>query len=308
MAGAPERAAAGPAPRSGRGRRRVRPPGRAGRCRAGARRDDHLPPVDRRRGPASDGRSLPGPPRPVPLRPAAHSPSVRDSDGFERGVGAPCGRPPVHRGRPGRGTPVTWPARWPADHRHRPAGTSGPCGGGVPPCPLLRRGRSPGDRTDGRRSGSARRAGSPGRRGRPACSCSAGVGGDLAAGRRPVRLAGGRPPAVGRARRRRPGAGRPPPAARARPAGIVSAARPGGRSSSGAGPEGICPITEREEGPRKGTFFKKFRRRPTLPGGFPPSTIGAGGLNFRVRNGNGCNSAAIATGNLLSTGDSRELA
>ncbi len=40
-----------------------------------------------------------------------------------------------------------------------------------------------------------------------------------------------------------------------------------------------------------------FRRRPTLPGGNPPSTIGAGRLNFRVREGNGCDSAAMATGN-----------
>ena len=37
------------------------------------------------------------------------------------------------------------------------------------------------------------------------------------------------------------------------------------------------------------------RRRPTLPGRIQPSTIGAGGLNFRVRNGNGCISAAKAT-------------
>ena len=42
----------------------------------------------------------------------------------------------------------------------------------------------------------------------------------------------------------------------------------------------------------------KFRRRPTLPGSFPPSTIGAGSLNFRVRNGNGCDPAAMVTGNL----------
>ena len=41
----------------------------------------------------------------------------------------------------------------------------------------------------------------------------------------------------------------------------------------------------------------KSRRRPTLPGGLPPSTIGAGGLNCRVRNGNGCFPAAMATGN-----------
>ncbi len=42
---------------------------------------------------------------------------------------------------------------------------------------------------------------------------------------------------------------------------------------------------------------EKSRRRPTLPGGLPPSTIGAGGLNCRVRNGNGCFPAAMATGN-----------
>jgi hypothetical protein len=45
--------------------------------------------------------------------------------------------------------------------------------------------------------------------------------------------------------------------------------------------------------------IEKSRRRPTLPGGSPPSTIGAGGLHFRVRNGNGCFPAAVATGNLM---------
>ncbi len=46
-----------------------------------------------------------------------------------------------------------------------------------------------------------------------------------------------------------------------------------------------------------GLRHEKSRRRPTLPGGLPPSTIGAGGLNCRVRNGNGCFPAAMATGN-----------
>ena len=36
-------------------------------------------------------------------------------------------------------------------------------------------------------------------------------------------------------------------------------------------------------------------RRPTLPGGLPPSTIGADRLNFRVRDGNGCDPVAIVT-------------
>ena len=35
------------------------------------------------------------------------------------------------------------------------------------------------------------------------------------------------------------------------------------------------------------------RRRPTLPGGCPPSTIGPGGLNFSVRNGKRCFPAAM---------------
>ncbi len=38
------------------------------------------------------------------------------------------------------------------------------------------------------------------------------------------------------------------------------------------------------------------RQRPTLPSGFPESTIGAGGLNCRVRNGYGCGPTATATG------------
>ena len=40
-----------------------------------------------------------------------------------------------------------------------------------------------------------------------------------------------------------------------------------------------------------------IRRRPTLPRSLPRSTIGAEGLNFRVRNGNGCIPFAIATEN-----------
>ena len=35
-------------------------------------------------------------------------------------------------------------------------------------------------------------------------------------------------------------------------------------------------------------LFENNRRRPTLPGGCPPSTIGPGRLNFSVRNGKRC--------------------
>ena len=43
------------------------------------------------------------------------------------------------------------------------------------------------------------------------------------------------------------------------------------------------------------TLFKHVRRCPTLPRGPPRSTIGAEGLNFRVRNGTGCFPFAMAT-------------
>ena len=42
---------------------------------------------------------------------------------------------------------------------------------------------------------------------------------------------------------------------------------------------------------------KKSRRRPTLPHGFPCSTIGSEELNFRVRDGIGCGLLDITTGN-----------
>src|SRR5436309_6276004 len=40
------------------------------------------------------------------------------------------------------------------------------------------------------------------------------------------------------------------------------------------------------------------RRRPTLPHSCPCSIIGPARLNFRVRDGNGCDPRGIATGNL----------
>src|SRR6266568_4060429 len=47
---------------------------------------------------------------------------------------------------------------------------------------------------------------------------------------------------------------------------------------------------------------RKMRRRPTLPHGFPCSTIGSGGLNFRVRDGNGCDPTEIATAKFKKNG------
>ena len=47
-----------------------------------------------------------------------------------------------------------------------------------------------------------------------------------------------------------------------------------------------------------GLRVKQIRRRPTLPRGRPRSTIGAGGLNFSVRNGKRCDPSAMAAENL----------
>jgi hypothetical protein len=54
-------------------------------------------------------------------------------------------------------------------------------------------------------------------------------------------------------------------------------------------------ITKQATGPNGARCSFEIRRRPTLPGTLVPSTIGAGGLNYRVRNGYGCDPTAIAT-------------
>src|SRR5262249_43689025 len=65
-------------------------------------------------------------------------------------------------------------------------------------------------------------------------------------------------------------------------------ARPhGGRAGRGGPPK--------RRKPPEGGFRKESRRRPTLPPRHQGSTIGAGGLNFRVRNGTGCLPSAMAT-------------
>src|SRR6185436_14316828 len=49
-------------------------------------------------------------------------------------------------------------------------------------------------------------------------------------------------------------------------------------------------------------FLINSRQRPTLPHTYACSTIGGGRLNFRVRNGNGCDPAPITTGKLVCLG------
>ena len=61
------------------------------------------------------------------------------------------------------------------------------------------------------------------------------------------------------------------------------------------------PRNERRAARRR-LFSTMFRQRPTLPPGYPGSTIGAGGLNFRVRDGTGCLPSAMATETMARTG------
>ena len=94
---------------------------------------------------------------------------------------------------------------------------------------------------------------------------------------------------------------------RRRPRGrALRAGSVGGRSRPS---EGMNPLelpssrtpprrrTHRKKKPRSFLLGSEInpRRRPTLPHSYPCSTIGAEGLNCRVRNGNGCFPLAMAT-------------
>ncbi len=87
---------------------------------------------------------------------------------------------------------------------------------------------------------------------------------------------------------------------RHRPRLSVSMAQPTGRGR-GTGP-GRVPLAERKESRSQwGSAFSggDVRRCPALPRGLPRSTIGAEGLNFRVRDGTGCFPLAVAAATLL---------
>jgi hypothetical protein len=57
--------------------------------------------------------------------------------------------------------------------------------------------------------------------------------------------------------------------------------------------------TQRKPAPEGADFLRWYVRRcPTLPRGLPRSTIGAEGLNFRVRDGTGCFPLAMAAATL----------
>src|SRR5260221_4955705 len=65
-------------------------------------------------------------------------------------------------------------------------------------------------------------------------------------------------------------------------------ARPPQRCGKEKGPE-----------PKFGAFVILSRRRPTFPHSYPCSIIGPARLNFRVRDGNGCDPRGMTTGNLV---------
>src|SRR5688572_16963765 len=55
---------------------------------------------------------------------------------------------------------------------------------------------------------------------------------------------------------------------------------------------------EKARSKMKRASVNNSRQRPTLPHTYACSTIGGGRLNFRVRNGNGCDPAPMTTGKL----------
>jgi hypothetical protein len=68
--------------------------------------------------------------------------------------------------------------------------------------------------------------------------------------------------------------------------------------------DGRCRTNKRPDAYRAFCLYY-CRQRPTLPHSFPCSTIGGIRLNFRVRNGNGCDPDPMTTGILVGSLGSR---
>src|SRR5208282_226111 len=77
---------------------------------------------------------------------------------------------------------------------------------------------------------------------------------------------------------------------------------PFGRMARAWGKSGRrAPALHKKKGPilRSGPWrLRLSRRRPTFPHSCPCSIIGPARLNFRVRDGNGCDPRGMTTGNL----------
>lgn len=75
---------------------------------------------------------------------------------------------------------------------------------------------------------------------------------------------------------------------------------PRGARAGAAGAKGVQSARRNRKSPTSSSrwgFYELTRQRPTLPHTHACSTIGSGGLNFRVRDGIGCGPSDIATGN-----------
>ena len=121
-----------------------------------------------------------------------------------------------------------------------------------------------------------------------ACSLVYGDGMRAATRRSPGRCSGDestarRPPSTAAARDRRPGA----------PRGKFSPHRMVGLEVRGREAAAFRDLRDRNPALAGFRSAPKSGRRPTLPGACAPSTIGAGGLNFSVRNGKRCTPAAM---------------
>src|SRR5262249_11463789 len=84
--------------------------------------------------------------------------------------------------------------------------------------------------------------------------------------------------------------------------GTASGRRASGRRTSGRTPNGERR-RQKDERPQMRSIWgrsKRCRRRPTLPRSLERSTIGAVGLNDRVRNGNECGPYALVASDLSS--------
>ena len=224
-------------------------------------------------------------------RPAPARASGRPRPPVPRRIGTtgperPRARPRAHVGRAAR-RPTAGRA---ADHRGRvrACGSAAPAGRRTPRDP--RRARRRGGRSQSPRRDSVAA---------PALGAAAVRAPRPSAPRHPTRSRprSWRPTGHRRSRRSRP------PGARRR---LVSTLRRGAAARRifhyGSCRRGASGYVNAKTPARKaGVFGRKNRRRPTLPGGLPPSTIGAGGLNCRVRNGNGCVPAAMVTGSIVSS-------
>src|SRR5262249_6910745 len=77
---------------------------------------------------------------------------------------------------------------------------------------------------------------------------------------------------------------------------IVAGRRRGGVGICAAGDASTLPGDKEGRRVCSRRPWNQCRQRPTLPRSFPRSTIGGSRLNFRVRNGNGCDPAPVTTG------------